>query len=153
MNIFVLDINIKTCARYHCDRHVVKMILESAQMLSTVCRLSGIDAGYGITHANHPCSKWARESLSNWRWLRALAAELNTEYRRRYGRNIDHKSMAVIESLPEPAMPDIGLTPFAQAMPDDCKGGNAVRAYRKYYRRHKRHIATWRATAKPKWYR
>jgi hypothetical protein len=59
MNIFLLDSNIKKCAQYHCDKHVVKMILESAQILSTVLRLNGVDQGYKTTHANHPCTLWA----------------------------------------------------------------------------------------------
>jgi hypothetical protein len=72
MNIFILDEIPEKCARYHCDAHVIKMILESAQMLSTTVRLSGIDRGYKITHQNHPCTLWTGESLSNWQWLREL---------------------------------------------------------------------------------
>ena len=59
MNIFVLDQNIEKCAKYHCDKHVIKMILESAQMLSSVVRIQGFDIGYKLTHKNHPCSIWA----------------------------------------------------------------------------------------------
>ena len=51
MNIFVLDDDIEKCARYHCDKHVVKMILESAQMLSTVSRENGGEIGYSF-HAS-----------------------------------------------------------------------------------------------------
>ena len=91
MNIFVLDSNIQKCAQYHCDKHVVKMILESAQLLSTVLRLNDVDYGYKATHANHPCTSWAGESLSNWKWLRNFAFELNQEYRFRFGREINHK--------------------------------------------------------------
>jgi hypothetical protein len=36
MNIFVLDLDPRRCARYHCDFHVGKMITETAQILSTV---------------------------------------------------------------------------------------------------------------------
>ena len=64
MNIFILDKNIKKCASYHCDKHVAKMILESAQMLSTAVRLAGDDIGYKVTHQNHPCMVWTRNSLS-----------------------------------------------------------------------------------------
>ena len=84
MNIFVLDQDINKCAQYHVDRHVVKMITESAQMLSTAARLVGIDAGYKITHQNHPCTKWSRNSLSNWLWLKDLAKSLNEEWKFRY---------------------------------------------------------------------
>lgn len=84
MNIFILDNDVSKCAMYHCDKHVVKMILESAQMLSTVIRESGIDCGYKITHLNHPCTIWTRESLSNWKWLRNLVEALNQEYKFRF---------------------------------------------------------------------
>jgi len=56
MNIFVLDTNLEKCAQYTCDEHVIKMILEHTQMLSTACRLNGIDKGYQITHVNRPCT-------------------------------------------------------------------------------------------------
>lgn len=117
MNIFVLDEWPHLAAKDHCDKHVVKMFLESAQMLSTACRLSGLDVGYKATHKNHPCSVWVRQSLQNWCWLRELAYCLNEEYKARYNKP-HHKSWLVIESLPEPDLPDIGLTPFAQAMPE-----------------------------------
>ena len=58
MNIFVLDYNLEKCAQYHCDRHVVKMILESAQILSTALRMNGIVKGYRLTHINHPFTVW-----------------------------------------------------------------------------------------------
>ena len=83
MNIFVLDKDIKKCAQYHCDRHVIKMILESSQMLSTACRMNGVHDGYKATHISHPCSIWVRESLDNWFWLRDLVTELNEEYKYR----------------------------------------------------------------------
>ena len=108
MNIFVLDYDIKKCARYHCDKHVVKMILESAQMLSATVRLNGVNQGYAITHKNHPCSKWARESISNWKWLRKLASELNREYKFRFERKNNHKSYDLIQELTIPKIKDKG---------------------------------------------
>jgi len=153
MNIFILDTNIKKCAEYHNDKHVVKMILESAQILSTVCRQNGINEGYKITHKNHPCTKWAGQSLSNWRWLKQLALELNEEFKYRFNHSEDHKSSKVICSLPEPKIPDRGLTNFVQAMPDDCKMKNPVKAYRRYYKNYKQHLASWKNRRKPKWYR
>ena len=86
MNIFVLDNDINICAKYHCDKHVIKMILESAQMLSSVVRLNGHDIGYKLTHQNHPCTIWARKSLSNYLWLFQLTDSLNSEYRYRYSK-------------------------------------------------------------------
>ena len=79
MNIFVLDTDLEKCAEYHCDKHVVKMILEYAQMLSSVVRLQGHDVGYKLTHKNHPCTIWARESLSKYNRLKRLTRLLNYE--------------------------------------------------------------------------
>ena len=69
MNIFYLDENHETCAQYHCDKHVIKMILETAQLLCCVHWVSGVEAPYKKTHVNHPSSVWARESLTNYKWF------------------------------------------------------------------------------------
>ena len=58
MNIFILDKDPKTAAEYHCDKHVLKMILETAQMLCTAHWETGGQAPYRATHKNHPCTKW-----------------------------------------------------------------------------------------------
>lgn len=153
MNIFVLDENIQKCAEYSVDKHVVKMVLESAQLLSAAVRMSGIDAGYKLTHKNHPCTKWASESLSNWRWLKSLTFHLNNEYRFRYNKNIDHKSFTVAMSLPEPKIKDIGITKFALAMPDEFRSDDAIKSYRDYYINQKSHIANWTKRNKPYWWK
>jgi hypothetical protein len=153
MNIFVLDRDIPTCARYHADQHVVKMILESAQMLCTVLNENGAAAPYKSTHRRHPCTLWAGESLANWRWLRELALQLNVEYRYRYEREKDHSSAVVAQGLPLPPIPDAGLTPFAQAMPDIYKvPGDAVQAYRQFYVGEKASFATWTRRPAPDWF-
>lgn len=152
MNIFILDTNVKKCAEYHCDKHVVKMITESAQMLSTACRLNGINNGYKACYKFHPCSIWTRESLSNWLWLRELVKHLNKEWRSRYHHSRNHKAYDVVKSLPEPKIKDIGLTKFAQAMPDEYRSVDAVDAYRSYYMGDKRHIAQWR-NGEPCWWK
>jgi hypothetical protein len=153
MNIFVLDEDIQTCAQYHVDKHVVKMILESAQLLSSAVRLSGIDAGYRLTHQNHPCSIWVRESLSNWIWLRDLSKALNEEYRYRYEKDVNHKSYDVIQTLPEPNIEDNGLTPFRLAMPEEYKVESPIESYRIYYIHDKRDIASWKNRNIPKWWK
>jgi hypothetical protein len=66
INIFVLDLDIPTCAAYHADQHVIKMVLESAQMLCTVLSGYGVATPYKPTHARHPCTLWAGASLANW---------------------------------------------------------------------------------------
>jgi len=153
VNIFVLDSDIQKCAEYHADQHVIKMILESAQMLCTVLNHHGIQTPYRSTHAKHPCTIWAGESLSNWRWLRDLTLALNTEYQYRYEKDIDHKSARVVMNLPEPPIKNIGLTPFAQTMPDEFKvDGDAVQAYRNFYIGDKSRFAKWTKREAPTWF-
>ncbi len=151
MNIFVLDLNINRCARYHCDKHVVKMVLESAQMLSAAFRINGVDAGYKLTHKNHPCTQWACASLSNWNWLRELAKELNEEFKFRFNKNENHMSWDLINSLPLPPIKDLGLFPFAQAMPEQYKNKNPVKAYRNFYIGEKHKLFQWTKRKPPRW--
>jgi len=153
MNIFVLDLDIDRCARYHADRHVVKMILESAQILCTVLDKNGIPSPYRPTHRNHPCTLWAGRSLSNWSWLKRLALALNREYRYRYRREQDHASARVVRQLLLPPIADNGLTEFAQAMPEAYRiPGDPVGAYRSFYIGEKEGFATWTRRRVPKWF-
>ena len=135
------------------DKHVVKMITEHTQLLSTAVRMSGIDAGYKITHKNHPSAVWARESLDNWLWLRDLNIALNQEYRYRYGRDFNHKAFEMMMTLPEPNIPSIGLTKFRLAMPDDVRMDDPIKAYRAYYVKYKSHMAEWKKRDTPAWYK
>lgn len=132
MNIFVLDLVPSYAARYHCDKHVVKMCLEAAQMLSTVA-----GTGYKPAYEQHPCTVWTRHRLANYQWLWRLCHALGVEYYHRYGRV--HKSHILLhEELPyEVDLPAGAATTFALAMPDDCKDPDPVVAYRNYYRRYK----------------
>ncbi|MFO7985351.1 MAG: pyrimidine dimer DNA glycosylase/endonuclease V [Desulfatiglandaceae bacterium] len=153
MNIFVLDQDIDICARYHADQHVVKMILESAQMLCTVVNQTGGKAPYKATHLTHPCTQWAGKSRSNWLWLQRLVLALNHEYRYRYRVSRDHKSSGVVRDLSPPPIDDSGLTEFAQVMPDKYKvPGNAVAAYRRFYVGEKYHFAKWTRRRPPEWF-
>jgi hypothetical protein len=88
MNIFYLDPNPQVAARYHVDKHVVKMVLESAQLLSAAHFVldKNNEGMYKPTHINHPCSKWTRESKANYLWLYQLFKELSHEYTFRYGK-------------------------------------------------------------------
>jgi hypothetical protein len=151
MNIFVLDKNLKKCARYHCDKHLIKMILESAQILCSVLWSCGIKAPYRKTHVNHPCVLWAAESLANWRWLKELARELNAEYQYRFNKE-SHKSFDVIMSLPEPPLSDLGLTKQPLVMPKCYHRADAISSYRLYYAKEKTHIAKWTKRKVPKWF-
>lgn len=151
MNIFALDMDPEKCAQMHCNTHTVKMITEYAQLMSTVCRLNGIDAGYNITHINHPCTKWVGASRENFMWLKDMSKHLNAEWQYRYMHTRNHKAYDVILSLPTPNLPDIGLTPFAQAMPDHFRSDNSVKSYRDYYKYGKKHLLKYNIRAKPSW--
>lgn len=137
MNIFVLDCNPVLAAQMQCDKHVVKMALESAQLLSN-CHSEEL-VKYGRTHYNHPSSIWARASISNYMWLYRHALALCDEYQFRFGK--EHACKEVILSLPKFKCSNKQLFPFALAMPDEFKSSTAVRSYRKYYRHKAKTIA------------
>lgn len=152
MNIFVLDLEPSIAAQMMCNKHVVKMILESAQLLCA--HFSPDTAPYKRTHYNHPCAKWARTSRQNYQWLLDHAKGLCEEYYFRYGRY--HKSEEVIrwceENIDKLApLPDKGLTDFAQAMPEKYKHPLAVTAYRNYYKSEKLPICKYTKREWPYW--
>ena len=153
MNIFVLDRDIRRCARYHCDAHVSKMILESVQILCTALNKKGFETPYRSTHMKHPCVLWAEESYDNFLWLARLARALNGEYRYRYRRQADHASIAVLAQIENLPFEGAGLTEFAQAMPDSYKvPGDPVSAYRAFYNGEKWPFARWTRRAPPPWW-
>ena len=122
-------------------------------MLCTVLHLCGMSAPYRPTHVHHPCTKWAGESLGNWKWLRRLVRKLNVEYGYRFGRDRDHGSAIVAGGLALPPLPDRGLTEFAQAMPERYRvPGDAVTAYRRFYVAEKAAIASWTRRRRPRWF-
>lgn len=151
MNIFVLDYDLKKCAKYHTDKHVSKMILESVQVLCTAYYSTGRDelAPYKKTHYNHPVAVWSRQSLNNWLWLRDYALELYDEFDYRY--NNTHKSGELLFDLELPDLPVRGLTKLPQCMPDEYKCDDVVEAYRKYYNGDKRHLFNWKNREVPEW--
>lgn len=155
MNIFVLDLYQKRCAEYHTNVHVNKMLIESVQILSTVCRINGINEGYKITHKNHPCTKWALQSFSNWDWLRGLVFHLNNEWQYRFNHSRNHKSFEAMLKLPVKVMQEKmcngGLTPFVLAMPEEYKCNDAIKAYRAYYNGGKKHLFNWGKRGVPYW--
>jgi hypothetical protein len=152
MNIFVLDKNPQNAAIMMCDKHVVKMIVETAQMLCTVARNNGHDAPYRSTHARHPCTLWAAETRGNWDWLVQHGMALCSEYTRRYGKT--HKTQAVMEwarnSNVGPTA-SLRLTPFRLAMPPQYKQACPVQSYRDYYMGEKSRFAKWKLGA-PYWW-
>lgn len=155
MNIFVLDRDPRLAARMLCDRHLGKLLIESAQLLSTAHHMLDKRApvnAYKPTHVNHPCSIWTRSASLNYRWLWNHADEIGIEYRRRYGRF--HKSHFVVHNLRlEPRNIAHGETDFAQAMPNIYKRLDPVLAYRLYYVFEKQGFAKWKYPGvEPAWF-
>ena len=93
MNIFYLDRSPSIAAEMACDKHVVKMILESAQLLSTAHRVIDGDEYadkvglYKMAHKNHPSTIWTRTSTENYMWLNRYFGALCREYTYRYGKH------------------------------------------------------------------
>ena len=132
MNIFILHLFPQKAAKMACDRHSIKMVLESGQLLCSGVLLNGGTAPYKLCHEHHPSTKWVAQSKENWDWLKEYALALCEEYTHRYGRTL--KTQSVIESLNGDCIPSHGLTEFPQAMPDEYKNEDVVVAYRNYYR-------------------
>ena len=186
MNLFILSLDPKECAEMMMDVHIVKIILEAVQMLSTakrllsVCRpecagsLVGLKPAekraillqanalelpvYRVAHASHPVCIWVRQSRANFMWTLDLVDAMHNEWRYRYNHpdTVQHKSYVVAQYLranvPE-SFPDTVLTPFAVAMPEECKVPfDVIGSYRLYYKSNKRSFATWKKRAPPDWF-
>ena len=157
MNIFVLDTDVTKCAQAHLDKHCVKMILESTQLLNNalIANDDSYVPVYKQTHKNHPASLWTAQSLQNFEWLNDLALALCKEYTYRYGKT--HKCQAILErfhtSVSKLKIPNIGLTPFAKCMPNQYKVEDPVASYRNYYRADKAYIAKWTKRSVPDWWK
>jgi hypothetical protein len=166
MNIFYLSHKPSRCARWHCDKHVVKMILETTQLLYTAHWFLAAAAngagkvavalpdfstaptlatnpsqrGYlSIRNPRHPCAIWTRESLTNYKWLCELGMALCQEFQHRFGGSHScEEHLYWLYAHPPPTIPRAGWTMPAQAMPDEyrCKG-NSILAYRAYYKLNK----------------
>ena len=160
MNIFYLDRDPEIAAQMMCDKHVVKMILESAQMLSTAHRVLDGDEHadnvgmYKMTHKNHPSAIWARTNSSNYEWLWEHMEALMTEYTHRYGKHhaterLDHSLWEFPKNI---FHGDNEFTDPPQCMPDYCKNDDAVSAYQTYYILEKSDFATWKRRDKPEWF-
>lgn len=177
MNIFMLDRDPIKAAQMQCDKHVVKMILESAQMLSTAHRvLDGreyIDSSsgrkvkrwglkdsrekvlYKATHVNHPSNIWVREDLYNYIWLYDHFEALSTEYEYRYG-----KVHATWDKLGRELgyQPDniheVSMTNLPLAMPENFRSVDPVKSYRSYYQSKKSNFKmVWTKRNAPEWFK
>ncbi len=176
MNIFYLDSNVAKCAEYHNDKHVVKMILEYAQLLSTAHRvLDGkeyVDASsgrkikrwrledaaveaelYKATHINHPSAVWVRQSNNNYNWLMCLFQSLLTEYTHRYGKHHSCERLVYWLRKPPSNIPVGYLTQPTPAMPDEYKvAGDSIHSYRNYYIGAKKSMAKCKNRPVPEWW-
>jgi len=145
MNIFILDSDPVLAAQYQCDKHVVKMVLESAQILSTI-----VSGPYKPTHARHPCVIWAGSKAGNYNWLVEHALALCTEYTHRYGKV--HKCEAVIREAITPSLPP-GQSQFVLCMPVQYQCfSDPVKSYRDYYLGEKAGFAKWTNRDVPFWW-
>lgn len=158
MNIFALDDNPFAAAQAQCDKHVVKMTLETAQLLSTVHHTHATKAHpaptgiYAPTHARHPSTLWTAETSGNYTWLFAHFMALADEYTHRFFKT--HKSWGdLCQILCEPPrlITHAPRTAFAQAMPDQFKHSDPVTAYRAYYRTAKADLLSYTRRPAPAW--
>lgn len=177
MNIFYLSHNPVVAAQMHCDKHVVKMVIEYAQLLSTAHRLlDGFmyqelkpngrmvkrwfvkdkeleSVLYKATHGNHPSAIWVRQSAENYKWTYDLFTALCDEYTYRYGKvhATDKKLRKVLKKIPE-NIPHKEFTTPPQCMDNHCKMEDTIEAYRNFYNVEKKNFATWKVREKPNWF-
>jgi len=171
MNIFVLDEDPVLAAQYHNNKHCVKMILESLQMMVSGLRNKGatdaqmpkneLGGSFKGGYRHHPCTRWCVETTSNFEYLYDLAIALCKEYTMRYDK--EHKCEKKIKSLLphyKNYVKEGELTPFAIAISDwmDCRDVegfeqmSAVEKYRQYYIHDKKRMAQWKRREKPHWW-
>jgi hypothetical protein len=177
MNVFYLNSDPLICAQEHCDKHVVKMIIEYAQLMSTAHRmLDGTEYEgrtknnrkirrwlmssdylenklYKASHINHPSAKWTRDSKANYLWLYDMWIQLCMEYTTRYGKTHEtFRKLGPTLSVPPANIPSGEFTEPPPAMPDYCKVENdSVASYKKYYIKEKKAFAKWK-TKTPEWF-
>ena len=180
MNIFYLNKAPKICAEQHCDKHVVKMIVEYAQLLSTAHRV--IDGEeyedrsknnrkikrwklsnpnkdeiiYKACHVSHPSAIWVRKSSQHYLWLFSLFTELSKEYTQRYGKT--HSTFRVLGELLSEVPTNLADNGFAEPppamkhFPDCIVQGDSIQSYQKYYVVAKQYFAKWTNRNIPTWY-
>ena len=163
----------------HLDKHVVKMIIEYAQLMSTAHRvLDGVvtegksQSGrkqkkyiinderesilYSATHINHPSAIWVRQSTENYLWLSNMLIALCEEYTHRYGKTHKVERVGLCFVLLKNVPVNIGNKGWSEptpAMPDEVKiPGNSIASYQNYYINNKSHLANWKNREIPVWY-
>jgi hypothetical protein len=176
VNIFYIDESPVQAAQWMVDRHVVKMILESAQLLSTAHRLldgeefigktktgrkakrwklydSREDVLYQATHINHPSAVWCRKSVENYNWLADHLHALLQEYTHRYGKK--HKvegDLSYMLMSPPKNLQEYDMTTMPSAMADEYKiSDDPIINYRNYYKNGKASLHSWKNRQPPEW--
>jgi len=180
MNIFILDNDPVKAAQLQCDKHIPKMVVESAQMLSTVHRMiDGVmermpsksgsmlqyfklddyreDILYKAVHMNHPCTVWSRENASNYDWHYKHFIALCDEYTYRYGKvhASETKLALVLRNPPKKIEYTTGKSPFRLAMGSnpECMFEDAVKSYRAFYQtKQARFAMKWTKRKQPEWF-
>ena len=161
MNIFILDKDIDKCAEAHVDRHVIKMILESAQMLCTAHHACPTDATrpekfYKQAHLNHPSTIWVRTTVANYEWMIIHALALCEEYTHRYGKI--HSTNALLNDVLSNAPKNIKQEgwreppPAMQHYPQCIVQGDSIQSYKNYYNEAKAYFAKWSKREQPEWF-
>ena len=161
MNIFYISDCPKYAAQWQCDKHVVKMCLETAQMLCTAYRRWEDPLSeelstklYKNAHVHHPMTIWVGDSTQQYAWTYHHFMALLNEYTYRYGKvHASARLLKPLDKIPE-MMPNIKITPPPQCMPDAFKGSDCVEAYRRYYI-HKAETAfemRWTERDVPEWF-
>ena len=159
MNIFYLHKNPERAAEMHCDKHVVKMILETAQLMSTAHRFLDGDRYadknglYKLTHKNHPTAIWVRKSKENYMWTWNLLDALLQEYTKRYNKH--HATGRLHEPLfkcPDNIEHNLSFSDPPLCMPEEYKTDDAIESYRNYYINDKASFATWKVSPTPEWF-
>lgn len=176
MNLFFLSRNPREAAQAHYNKHVVKMVLETAQLLCSAHRLldgaraAGVSksgrkqttwvlpdearerALYRASHANHPVAVWVRASRAHYEWAFALFVQLLEEYSFRYEKV--HACAKLIDALAAPprCIPDAGFVDPPPCMPELYRAsGDVVACYRAYYREGKKNLLAYKAREAPAW--
>ena len=183
MNVFILSTNPIEAAQLQCDKHVPKMVVESAQMLSTAHRIldgtltrrpsksgktmvkyyemvddSFEDILYKAVHMGHPCTLWTMQTAANYRWHYDHFTALCDEYTYRYGKvhKCDRDLREVLCHLPD-NIPRGDRTPFKLAMksnPECIALGDPVKAYQAFYQtKQDRFKMVWSKRPVPKWFK
>ena len=179
MNIFYLHKDTTTAAKWHVDKHVVKMIVESAQLLCTAHRMNdGVKTEarsktgrktwryimedekrqkelYQAVHYHHPSAVWCRETKQQYFWLYDLFKALGHEYTYRYGKihSTNFKLNQILSNAPNNISERWREPPPAmQHYPQCIVPGDSIQSYRNYYIEAKAYFAKWTKRDTPEWF-